>query len=66
MKETTHCRWIEICPLRTFEQKGKLNLEWKTNYCESNWNQCMRYQNVVNGKHSSDQMLPDGSFIHVM
>jgi hypothetical protein len=64
MRKTNHCRWLTICPLRSFEKKGLLGKRWKTSYCESNWDQCMRYQNVVNGKHSPDQMLPDGSFIN--
>jgi len=64
MTKPNHCRWISICPLRRFEKRGKINLEWKINFCESNWNQCMRYQNVVNGLHNSDQMLPDGSLIN--
>jgi hypothetical protein len=64
MKQTNHCRWINICPLRSFEKKGELDNRWKNRYCESNWNQCMRYKNVINGNHSPDQMLPDGSLIH--
>jgi len=64
MKKSNHCRWIAICPLRSFEKKGILDLAWKNIYCESNWEKCMRYQNVARGKHSSDQLLPDGSFIN--
>jgi hypothetical protein len=64
MKKSNHCRWIAICPLRTFEKKGELDLELKAKYCESNWDKCMRYQNVVSGKYSPDQLLPDGRFIN--
>ena len=60
MNKTDQCKWINFCPLRRFERNGQLDLSWKTKYCESNWNQCIRYQMEERGENHPDYMLPDG------
>jgi len=56
------CKWLDICPLRKFEEQGKISEEWKKNYCSTNenWNNCKRYQFEAEGKYHPDNMLPNG------
>jgi len=59
------CRWYEVCPLRQFEQEGKLSLIWADNFCKTidNWKNCKnckRYQLEEAGIPHPDNMLPSG------
>jgi len=54
------CKWINVCPLRRFEQQGKLSLKLKKEYCEKNFKACKRYQMEEKGIEHSDNMMPDG------
>ena len=56
------CQWLDYCPLRRFEEQGKLDDRWKKQYCESkdNWKNCKRYQMEEKGLYHSDNMMPDG------
>ncbi|MBD3164208.1 uracil-DNA glycosylase [Candidatus Woesearchaeota archaeon] len=58
------CKWINICPLRRFEQQGKLDLRWKKEYCESenNWKNCRRYE-LEEKSIPHGNLLPDGTQI---
>ena len=55
------CRWINSCPLRKFEEQGKLGLKWKKEYCEKNFRACKRYKMEGEGIPHPDNMLPDGT-----
>jgi len=56
------CKWCNICPLRRFEEEGKLDSKWAERYCRSddNWKNCKRYQLEEQGIFHPDNMLPDG------
>jgi len=56
------CKWFDICPLRRFEEKGKISNKWKKEYCssENSWLNCKRYQLEEKGKYHLDNMMPDG------
>ena len=56
------CKWYDICPLRRFEEQGKLDKVWAQNYCKSNDNSqnCKRYQLEEKGINHPDNMLPNG------
>ena len=54
------CKWIDVCPLRIFEEEGKLELNWKKEYCEGDYMRCKRFQREERGEHHPDNMLPDG------
>jgi len=56
------CKWYEICPLRKFEQEGRLDEKWKQEYClsEDNWKNCKRYQLEEKRIEHPDSMLPNG------
>ena len=56
------CKWYDVCPLRRFERRGKLDKSWARNYCESNnnWQNCKRYQLEEKGIYHPDNMLPNG------
>jgi len=54
------CKWIDICPLRRFEEQGKLELKWKKEYCEGNYKKCVRYKMEEKGQSHPDNMLPNG------
>ena len=55
------CKWINSCPLRAFEQQGKLSLKWKKGYCEGDFTKCKRYQMEEKGIPHADNMMPDGT-----
>ena len=56
------CKWYNICPLRGFEEQGKLSNKWAKEYCKSddNWKNCKRYQSEEQGVYHPDNMLPNG------
>ena len=56
------CKWYNLCPLRIFEEKGKLDNIWAKNYCKTdiNWKNCRRYQLEEKGQYHPDNMLPNG------
>ena len=56
------CKWYSVCPLRKFEEEGKLDRIWAQNYCrsDSNWKNCKRYQLEEKGRYHPDNMLPNG------
>jgi hypothetical protein len=60
------CKWIHICPLREFERRGNLGLEWKSHYCENNFKECRRFQMEEKGIPHADNMLPDGTIDHTL
>ena len=55
------CKWIDSCPLRRFEEQGKLDDKWKKQYCERDFTKCKRYQMAEKGIYHSDNILPDGT-----
>ena len=56
------CKWLNVCPLRELENKGKISEKWKRDYCESedNWENCERYILEEKGVFH-EWILPDGS-----
>ena len=56
------CPWYHLCPLRRFERQGRIGVNWKKLYCESDrdWAECKRYQLTQKGIPHPDNMLPDG------
>ena len=55
------CKWLDSCPLRVFEEQGKLGDKWKKQYCEGDFIKCKRYQMEEKGISHPDNMLPDGT-----
>ena len=57
------CKWFNVCPLRKFEDLGKIENKWKKEYCEHDYNKCERYKMVEKGLPHKDTLLPDGSYL---
>jgi len=55
------CQYFNKCPLRKFEQAGKLDLKWRKQYCENNFNECVRYQEAIHNIPHPLNKLPDGT-----
>ncbi|MBN1150213.1 uracil-DNA glycosylase [candidate division WOR-3 bacterium] len=55
------CKWYEVCPMKRFYEKGKLDGKWILSYCKGSWGKCVRYQMEENGEYHPDSMLPDGT-----
>ena len=55
------CKWINSCPLRSFEREGKIDERWKKEYCEGDFDKCRRYQMTERGLLHVDNMMPNGS-----
>ena len=54
------CKWIDVCPLRKFEEEGKLEIKWKKEYCEGNYQKCIRFKMEEKGQAHPNNMLPNG------
>ena len=59
------CEWIKSCPLRIFENEGRISNKWKEKYCdtEANWNNCRRFKLDKKNEQHSEYLLPDGSML---
>jgi len=55
------CIWYDICPMKRFLEKGKLEKKWIDNYCKGNYYLCVRRKMEAEGKYHPDNMLPDGT-----
>jgi hypothetical protein len=60
MLDNTECKWFDVCPMKYFWQRGKLNSSWIENYCKNNGDGCVRYELEENGIYHPDNMLPNG------
>jgi hypothetical protein len=60
------CKWRDICPLRSLEQRGAIDLKWRSRYCDTEvkWRECKRYQMEEGGLPHAPNMMPDGSFVY--
>ena len=57
------CPNMESCRLYPlFTLAGTLNV-WKTNYCSSAFEKCVRYQRSVEAKPVPDNLLPNGTLL---
>jgi len=54
------CKWFQVCPLKRFYEKGKLDKKWAENYCKGNWRECERYKLEEKGISHLDWLLPNG------
>jgi acetoin utilization deacetylase AcuC-like enzyme len=37
------CKWYEVCPMKRFYEQGKLENEWIEEYCNGDYQRCVRY-----------------------
>ena len=58
------CKWFQVCPIKTFYDKGKLPKEWIDKYCKGDWASCIRYKLEEKYIPHPDNLLPDGSKDH--
>ena len=58
------CKWYPVCPLRRHEKEGRIDEYWKNTYCLGEYTRCRRYQMEEKGVPHSDELLPDGSYLH--
>ncbi|MFW6134223.1 MAG: uracil-DNA glycosylase [Elusimicrobiota bacterium] len=59
-KSLGECKWYQVCPMKYFYHRGKLDKKWIENYCKGDWNNCVRYHMEERGAPHPDNMLPDG------
>jgi len=55
------CKWFQVCPMKWYYEKGKLDKKWIDNYCKGNNKKCIRYEMEEKGQYHEDWMLPDGT-----
>jgi uracil-DNA glycosylase family 4 len=55
------CTWYQVCPMKTYYEKGLLDKKWIELYCKGDWENCVRYHMEERGKPHADYMLPDGT-----
>ncbi|MBU1018066.1 uracil-DNA glycosylase [Patescibacteria group bacterium] len=58
------CPHFTNCPLRIFEKEGRLSDCWKNEFCttDTNWKNCVRYQEAIQNIPHPDHQMPDGTF----
>lgn len=54
------CKWYNICPIKTFFEKGKIELKWIEQYCFQGGNGCKRMEMEDQGIFEPYNMLPNG------
>ncbi|MFO7881960.1 MAG: uracil-DNA glycosylase [Kosmotogaceae bacterium] len=57
----SECKWFPICPMKRFNELGKLDNRWIELYCKGDWESCVRYKMEENGEPHLDCLLPDGT-----
>lgn len=55
------CKWYQVCPMKSFLERGMLDRKWVELYCKGDWKSCVRYKKEERGEFHSDYMLPDGT-----
>ena len=58
--KTKVCKWYQVCPIRFFVDRGKLDKKWVEDYCLIQNKDCVRYQLEESGKDHPDNLLPNG------
>lgn len=46
--------------MKYYWEAGKIDESWILQYCQGNWNDCIRYQKEEAGIYHPDNMMPDG------
>jgi len=59
------CEYFARCPLRRFEEKGQISLNWRKKYCEDKFQDCIRYQEALKKIPHPDNKMPDGSLAEI-
>ena len=59
------CKWYDVCPMKYFTEKEMIGKKWTENYCDGDWESCVRYWKEENGEYHPDEMLPDGSIMKI-
>jgi len=55
------CRWYQVCPLKSFYERGLLDKRWLKEYCLVANPECIRKKMEDQGLSHPDNMLPDGN-----
>ncbi|MEA3490238.1 MAG: uracil-DNA glycosylase [Candidatus Omnitrophota bacterium] len=55
------CKWFDVCPLKRFYERGKLDKKWIDEYCRRDNSECVRKKLEEDGVYHPDNMLPDGT-----
>ena len=61
MSHRKTCKWYDVCPLKFFYEKNRLDKEWVENYCFDDFLKCVRYKMEEKGLSHPDNMMPDGT-----
>ncbi len=54
------CKWYDICPMKRFYEKGKLDEKWIKDYCFKDGRDCRRFDMVEKDIYCADNILPNG------
>ena len=61
MNHKEACKWFDVCPLKRFYERGKLDKKWVEDYCWDDYLKCVRYKMEEEGRYHADNMMPDGT-----
>jgi len=61
MRHSDVCKWYDVCPLKRFYERGRLDKKWIEDYCWGNYAMCTRRKMEEEGAYHPDTMMPDGS-----
>ena len=57
------CPHIPTCPMFPLFRMESLLKVWKVNYCEADFNKCVRYQKNTCGEDIPKNLLPNGRML---
>lgn len=61
MNKGKNCKWYDVCPLKRYYDRGKLDEKWVARYCWQDNRECVRKKLEEQGIAHPDIMLPDGT-----
>ena len=61
MRYKKACKWYDVCPLKFFYEKNRLDKKWVEDYCLGDFSKCVRYKMEEEGSYYPDNMMPDGT-----
>jgi hypothetical protein len=61
MNNTPVCKWFQTCPLKSYFEKQKIDINWIEDYCFGDYVNCERYKLEEKGAYHPDNMMCNGT-----
>jgi hypothetical protein len=61
MNNTPVGKWFQTCPLKSYFEKQKIDINWIEDYCFGDYVNCERYKLEEKGAYHPDNMMCNGT-----